>query len=61
MHNIVRIFFDNTITQHYIQGTICSVWPRSPAPQLQLKMQLQNDVAGYGLLPVKLNNIGLTY
>ena len=39
---------------------MCPVWPRSPTPQLQLKIQLQNDVSGGGLLPVKLNNISLT-
>ena len=61
MLNIVHILFDNIITQHYIQGTMCPVWPSSPTPQLQFKLQLQNDVPGDGLLPAKLNNISLTY
>ena len=60
MLNIVNIFPDNIIIQHYIQGTMCPVWPSSPTPQLQLKI-VQNDVPGDGLLPVKLNNISLTY
>ena len=40
---------------------MCPVWPSSPTPQLQLTIQLQNDVPGGGLLPVKWNNISLTY
>ena len=55
MLNIVQNFFDNIITQHYIQGIICSVWPSSPTPQIRLKIQLQNSV------PVKLNDNNLTF
>ena len=56
-----HIALDNLAMHHYIQDTICPVWSSSPAPQLQLEMQLHYDIPGDGLLPVKLNNINLIY
>ena len=58
MFNIF-IFFSIASSRYIIFKA--QVWPSSPTPQLQLKIQLQNYLPGGGLLPVKLNNISLTY